>query len=140
MGSFKNESIYKNGPFCDLFVSKWSDSYKINIKKNQLIVTRIIQTDNFKTHSSEEMIQSIISKLLYSPPRCSYFRNDGRFAGSYFEMFTLLSIIIKIEMMKGEKQFHVFIFILQHLPSSQLYIVMQMQKIWVICSAFDSIY
>lgn len=37
--------------------------------------------------SEKGMIQSLISKLLYLPPQCSYFRYDGRFLGTYFEMF-----------------------------------------------------
>ncbi|KNB45748.1 hypothetical protein JH06_0677 [Blastocystis sp. subtype 4] len=32
------------------------------------------------------VIESIISRLLYLPPRCSYYRNDVRFHGCYFEI------------------------------------------------------
>lgn len=41
----------------------------------------------YLSSSDKGMIQSLISKLLYLPPQCSYFRYDGRFLGTYFEVF-----------------------------------------------------
>ncbi|KAK8792444.1 hypothetical protein WA588_004940 [Blastocystis sp. NMH] len=32
------------------------------------------------------MIEGVIARLLYMPPRCSYYRNDPRFHGCYFEI------------------------------------------------------
>ena len=39
------------------------------------------------------MIPKLISKLLYLPPLCSYFRFDGRFANGYFEMYRFINSI-----------------------------------------------
>lgn len=81
---------------------------------------------------SMPVIESIISRLLYLPPRCSYYRNDIRFHGCYFEMY-LNPYFISIAMMEWEGWFPVSEFDLDHQHVLPFSTVMRMQRIWVIC-------